>query len=79
MENQNKSDKISVSYVRHETYKLPTGYHHHKNTGSNRSEITGFIPRAKTDIAETRQNKALEVRFMTIRNVLAWAVNPSYP
>jgi hypothetical protein len=45
MESQNKSDKIGASYIRHETYKLSAGYHQqYKNTGSNRSEILGFIP-----------------------------------
>jgi hypothetical protein len=41
-------------------YKLPAGYHHqqYKNTGSNRSEILGFTPQSKIDIAETHQNKA---------------------
>jgi hypothetical protein len=27
MENQNKPDKISASYIHHETYNLPAGYH----------------------------------------------------
>jgi hypothetical protein len=75
MENQNKSDKISASYIHHEMYKLPTSYNQrYKNTDSNRSKILGFIPRPKTDMAETRQNKASEVKLKTTRNVLAFAL-----
>jgi hypothetical protein len=73
MENQNKPDKISASKIHHETYNLPAGYHQqYTNTGSNRSKILGTIPRRKTDMAETRQNKASEVKFKTTRNILTF-------
>jgi hypothetical protein len=73
LKNQNKSDKISATYIHHETYKLPASYHkQYKNAGSDRSKILGFIHRPKTDMAETRQNRASEVKLKTTRNVLAF-------
>jgi hypothetical protein len=30
MENKNKPDKISASYIRHETHNLPAGYIRHE-------------------------------------------------
>jgi peptide methionine sulfoxide reductase MsrA len=52
MESQNKPDKISASYIHHETYNLPAGYHQqYVNTGSNRNKIVGIIPQQKPDMA----------------------------
>jgi hypothetical protein len=73
MESQNKPDKISASYIHNETYNLPACYHQkYSNTGSNRSKMLMFIPRPKTDMAETRQNKASEVKLRTTKNFLAF-------
>jgi peptide methionine sulfoxide reductase MsrA len=73
MGNQNESDKISASYIPHETYKFPASYHQqYANTSSNGSKILGFIPRPKTDMAETCQNKASEIKLKTTRNVRAF-------
>jgi hypothetical protein len=73
MESQNKRDKISASYIHHKTYNLPAGYHQqYAITGSNRNKILGFLPLPKADMAETRQNKASEVKLKTTRNVLAF-------
>jgi hypothetical protein len=48
MENQIKSDKISASYILHETHNLPAGYHQqYANTVSNGSKILGLIPRPR--------------------------------
>jgi hypothetical protein len=75
MEIQNKPDKISASYIHHETYNLAAGYHQrYANTGSNRSKILGIIPRPKTDMAKARQNKASEVKLKTTRNILAFGM-----
>jgi hypothetical protein len=74
-ESQNKPDRISASYIHHETYNLPAGYHQqYANTGPNRSKILWLIPRPKTDMAKTSQNKASEVKFKTTRNVLAFGL-----
>jgi hypothetical protein len=73
MESQNKPDNISASYIHHENYNCPAGYHQqYANTGSNQSKAFGLIPRPKTDMAETRQNKVSEVKLKTTRNVLAF-------
>jgi hypothetical protein len=73
MESQNKPDKISASYIHHEKYNLPAGYYQqYSNTGSNRRKILGLITRPNIDMAETRQNKASEVKLKTTRTVLAF-------
>jgi hypothetical protein len=73
MESQNKPDKISASYIHHETYNLPAGYHQqYANIGSHRSKILGLIPRPKTYRTETCQKKASEVKPKTMRNVLVF-------
>jgi hypothetical protein len=73
MESQNKPDKITASYIHHKTYNLHAGYHQqYANPGSKLCKMLGFIPRSKTDTAETRQNKASEVKLKTTRNVLVF-------
>ncbi|PNF16876.1 hypothetical protein B7P43_G06070 [Cryptotermes secundus] len=80
MENQNKSDKISASYIHHEAYKLPANYQQYKNNGSDRSKILGFIPRPNTDMAETHQYEVSEVKLKDYEKCPDfWAANPSYP
>jgi hypothetical protein len=55
------------------TYNLPAGYHQqYANTGSHRSKMLGLILRPQTDMVETRQNKASQVKLRTTRNVLAF-------
>jgi hypothetical protein len=38
------------------------------------SKIFGIMPRPKADMAETRQNKASELKFKSTRNVLAFGL-----
>jgi hypothetical protein len=67
IESQNKLDKISASYIHHETYNLPAGHHQqYANPGSNRSKILGFIPRPKLTwqkhVKSKRQKLNLKLR-----------------
>jgi hypothetical protein len=73
MVSQNKPDKMSASYIHHETCYLPACYlQQYANTSSNRNKVLGLLSRPKTDMAETRQNEASEVKLKTTRNVLAF-------
>jgi hypothetical protein len=66
MESKNKPNKISASYIHHETYNLPACYHQqYANTGSKRSKIVGLLRRPKTDMEEICQNNAPEVDLKT--------------
>jgi hypothetical protein len=63
MESQNKPQKIRESYIHNKTYNFPAGYHQqYANTGSIRSKMLRLIHRPKTNMAETHQNKASEVK-----------------
>jgi hypothetical protein len=73
MESQNKPVKIGGTYIHHIMYKLSSGFvQQYANTGSNRRRILGLIPRSKSDMTKTRQNKASEVKVKTTRNVLTF-------
>jgi hypothetical protein len=80
MESQNKRNKICASYIHDETYNFPASYHQqYATTCLNQSKMLGLIPRPKTGMAESRQNKASEVKLKPTRNVLAFGPQISYP
>jgi hypothetical protein len=49
-------------------------FHRSVSSGFQHVTILWIIPRPKTDMAETHQNKTMEIKFKTTRNVLAFGL-----
>jgi hypothetical protein len=72
MENQNKPDKIFPDNLHNKTHELPTCHdQQYTKTSTERSQISGSLPRPKTSLAETHQDKAPTPKLKSTTNVLA--------